>query len=308
MFSVRKFALLGYSVLLIAACSDDIKHVTEIDQSGTIPVISTGDSLPGCTADEKGNMIYIEDSLSVYFCNNNQWLPVKGESGANGSNGKDGLDGTDGESCTVKPTTGGFKVLCNGDSVGVLLNGSNGERGDQGEKGNQGESCTVSPTEKGYDILCGGVSVGTLSNGVNGEKGDVGEKGDQGEKGETGEKGNQGEKGDDGKSCTVKPIDNGYEVFCDNVSMGTLMNGTNGEKGDQGEKGDDCTLTDNNDGTVTQRCGDESIVLYKALCGTNPYDPAGLKFCYGVTLYDKCDGKAYDVKTQHCVENVVTNL
>lgn len=380
------------SLILLTACSDDIKRITEIDQSGTIPVISKNDTLPNCTAEEKGNIIYIEDSLSVYFCNSEQWQLVKGEQGTNGTNGKDGSDGENGASCSVKPIKNGFKVLCAGDSVGVLLNGANGsngsngtngqkgtscsvkettdgfdvlcgdkkvgslkngldgEKGDQGAKGEPGESCSVQISATGYDVYCGGilsgtlsnglsgakgeqgekgdvgesctvktisngfevfcgeVSMGTLVNGTNGEKGETGAKGENGEKGETGAKGEQGEKGDVGESCTVKAIENGFEVLCGGVSMGTLMNGSNGVKGDQGEKGDDCTLTDNGDGTVTQNCGEETVILYKALCGTEPYDPAGTKFCYGVTLYEKCGGKAFDVRTEQCVDGTVTSL
>jgi hypothetical protein len=49
-------------------------------------------------------------------------------------------------------------------------------------------------------------------------------------------------------------------------------------------------------------------VLYKALCGTEPYDPEGDFFCYGVKLYEKCDGEAYDVSSQECVDDVVMDV
>ena len=73
-------------------------------------------------------------------------------------------------------------------------------------------------------------------------------------------------------------------------------------------EGGECTLTDKGDGRIIQKCGDQETVLYKALCGTEPYDPEGDFFCYGVKLYEKCDGEAYDVNTQKCVDGAVTDL
>ena len=73
-------------------------------------------------------------------------------------------------------------------------------------------------------------------------------------------------------------------------------------------QGGECTLTDKGDGRIIQKCGDQETVLYKALCGTEPYDPEGDFFCYGVKLYEKCDGEVYDVNTQKCVDGAVTDL
>ena len=52
-------------------------------------------------------------------------IACSGEDGADGTNGTNGLNGT---SCEVKSlkTGDGYKVLCGGDSVGVLLNGKTG--------------------------------------------------------------------------------------------------------------------------------------------------------------------------------------
>ena len=48
-----------------------------------------------------------------------------GVNGVNGLNGKNGADGKNGTSCEVKALKNGsgYKVLCAGDSVGVLKNG-----------------------------------------------------------------------------------------------------------------------------------------------------------------------------------------
>ena len=73
-------------------------------------------------------------------------------------------------------------------------------------------------------------------------------------------------------------------------------------------QGGECTLTDMGDGRIIQKCGNQETVLYKALCGTKPYDPDGDYFCYGVKLYEKCDDEAYDVNTQECVGGTVKDL
>ena len=69
----------------------------------------------------------------------------KGDKGGAGVNGKDGSDGKDGSSCTVVALSddSGFKILCGGDSVGVVLNGKDGK---QGEKGDSGISDTTAKT------------------------------------------------------------------------------------------------------------------------------------------------------------------
>ena len=73
-------------------------------------------------------------------------------------------------------------------------------------------------------------------------------------------------------------------------------------------QGGECTLTDKGDGRIIQKCGDQETVLYKALCGNEPYDPDGDYFCYGVKLYEKCDGEVYDVKIQECDDDEVVDL
>jgi len=157
----------------------------------------------------------------------------KGETGEKGEQGVQGEKGQDGTSCTIAPLADGtgYKVLCGGDSTGVLLNGV---KGDQGEQGPQGEQ---------------------------GEKGDPGEKGDQGEKGDKGDPGQPGSSGSNGAdgytptvtTSTVEASEehpNGgvmivvtYKDTEGNIKSDTtyIWNGADGEKGDkgdQGEKGD----------------------------------------------------------------------
>ena len=126
--------------------------------------------------------------------------------GANGINGVSGENGLNGSSCEVKalPDESGFKVMCGGDSIGVLLNGT---------------SCEVKALsdESGFKVMCGGDSIGVVLNGVKGDSG----------------VGTQGPKGEDGKSCTAEALTagNGYKIMCDEDSVGVILNGEPGVNG-----------------------------------------------------------------------------
>ena len=97
-------------------------------------------------------------------------------------------------SCTTKEmkNKSGVKIICGGDSVGVVLNGKDGARGEKGDKGDagasgkngingkdgsDGSSCLVVALSdgSGYKVLCGGDSVGVVLNGKDGAKGDKGD-------------------------------------------------------------------------------------------------------------------------------------
>ena len=251
-----------------------------------------------------------------------------GANGVNGLNGADGKNGADGASCEVKALSSksGYKVLCGGDSVGVLLNGTNGAKGKNGTNGTNGTSCSVEGLKNaslGYKVLCGGDSVGVLLNGAAGQSctttnaadGIVITCGDAVSKikicsaatvtkdGKTGLEMTCNDKvvgtvwdGDDGSNCTAKPFvesstgKSGLEMFCDGVSVGKVVDGTN------------CVSKEGKDGVVELSCGDQKpITVYKAICGTESYDPAE-KFCVLDKLYDKCGEEklTYTVNTEYC--------
>lgn len=134
-----------------------------------------------------------------------------------------------------------------------------------------------------------------------------------------------GEKGDSGDGCTATALaatevhkNGGVKITCGTNSY-DLWNGENGKsayelaetdmtpeewlaslKGDQGETGAGCTLVDDENGSVTCGTGEDktSTTLYKAVCGTEPYDPAK-KFCSEGELYS-CNDKPYDPKMPFC--------
>ena len=222
---------------------------------------------------------------------------ILGLAACSGEDGVNGVNGLNGSSCEVKSlkTGDGYKVLCGGDSVGVLLNGKTGTTG------KAGESCSVKElsSKDGYDVICGGKTVGKLKNGA---------------------------KGNDGASCTTSSADDGIVITCGStttkITNGKSCTGTkvtkDGKKGIEMACGgtvidtlwdgsgtstsSDCTTEDNNNGTYTVKCGDaDPITMYKAMCGISAYDPAD-KFCVLGKLYDKCGTKkeTYKVNTEFC--------
>lgn len=102
----------------------------------------------------------------------------------------------------------------------------------------------------------------------------------------------KGEDGEDGSSCSAKEVKDGLEISCGGEVVGTIKDGADGES---------CSTSDDGEGTVTVKCGSKTETLYKAICGAKPFDPQS-KFCSSDSLYDRCDGKVYDLKTQYCMK------
>ena len=158
---------LALTATLLAACGDEVTEVTEVHETG-MKIVEEGEKLPECTTENEGTMVYALDSAASYACINHKWTSFNGKDGADGKDGRDGKDGEDGAkgdkgdqgvkgdkgesgekgdtgeagtSCTMEslPDSSGFKVLCDGDSVGVVLNGEKGDKGDPGEQGLKGD-------------------------------------------------------------------------------------------------------------------------------------------------------------------------
>ncbi|MBO7552022.1 MAG: hypothetical protein J6T62_10945 [Fibrobacter sp.] len=248
--------------LALVACSGE-------NGSDGAPGVDGTSCVAKALEDSSGFEMYCGDELMGVIKN--------GEAGAAGKDGSDGKNGTDGKntensknagsgkdgsSCTVKSFKGGYKVLCGGDSVGVLMNGVDGDKGDDGEKGKSAYELAV---EAGFK----GDSAAWIAS-LKGDKGDDGEK---------------------GKSAYELAVEAGFE--------GDSAEWVASLKGDQGES---CTLTDNHDGTVTVACGTVSpITISKAMCGKTAYDPAE-KFCVGFETYPLCEEKqrVYDPTKEFC--------
>ena len=159
-------------------------------------VVDAGKALPKCTADNEGAMVYSVDSAAAYTCISRKWTSMKGKDGKDGADGKDGKDGADGKngkdgadgkngkdgkngtngtngtngssgkSCSAVAIDNGYKIVCGGDSVGVVLNGENGAKGDTGVAGT---SCSAEEDSVGVKITCTDGKSFTLSNGADGK-------------------------------------------------------------------------------------------------------------------------------------------
>ncbi|WP_297946570.1 fibrobacter succinogenes major paralogous domain-containing protein [uncultured Fibrobacter sp.] len=235
-----RIAAIG-SVLFIsamfAACGDEVSKVTEVSQAAGVQVVDAGKALPSCTADNEGVMVYSVDSAATYTCIGTTWTSMKGKDGkdgADGKNGKDGkngangaagaagsagADGDDGSSCTVKALKNGngYKIVCGGDSVGVVLNGQNGAKGDSGVKGDSG--ATGNNGLSAYEIAKAGGYEGSEEEWIASLKGDTGAKGDSGVA---------------GTSCTAEEVSDGVKITCPDGNSFTLRNGTDGKDGNDG--------------------------------------------------------------------------
>ena len=267
-------------------------------------------------------------------------IACSGEDGRDGVNGVNGLNGADGASCEVKSLKdeSGYKILCGGDSVGVLLNGKTGatgkqgitgatgakgdtgKTGPQGEKGEKGVGCSVAALadNSGYDVYCGSDKVGTIKNGTNGTNGADGAScslstpADDGSVTVTCPNSSPVtiKQGKDGTNCSgttvTKDGRKGVEIACGGSVVDTLWNGSNGSDGSSGSAG--CISADDGNGIVTVTCGDATpIKITKAVCGADAFDP-DKKFCVLGKLYDKCDGKTYVVNREFCNNGVVAEL
>ena len=178
------FGLSASAILLLSACGDEVTEVTEVNETTGMQVLEKGEALPKCNSDSEGSMVYALDSAAAYVCVDKKWNSLNGKDGADGKDGEkgdkgdqgeqgvkgdpgeqgeqgekgdQGEKGEDGSSCTVEKLadSSGYKVICSGDSVGVILNGEKGEKGEQGETGAKGSSCNVFDKGEGtLTIVC----------------------------------------------------------------------------------------------------------------------------------------------------------
>ncbi|WP_297946568.1 FISUMP domain-containing protein [uncultured Fibrobacter sp.] len=222
-----------FTASMFAACGDEVTKVSEVTQVVGMQVVEGGEALPKCTADNEGAMVYSVDSAAAYTCFGGAWTSNKGKDGkdgADGKNGKDGkngangatgaagsagTDGDDGSYCTAKALKNGngYKIVCGGDSVGVVLNGQDGAKGDSGVKGDSG--ATGNNGLSAYEIAKAGGYEGSEEEWIASLKGDTGAKGDSGVA---------------GSGCSVKEDSVGIEITCSGKSF-TLNHGADGKDG-----------------------------------------------------------------------------
>ena len=221
-------------VLAIAAFFVACDDSTTSSEKSDVSSIAAFKNLAECAEGNEGEMVYVKDSAAMFLCSDKVWKEMS-VSGLKGSDGKDGVDGKEGKD-GVDGKSG--------------KDGNDGKDGKDGENGKDGSSCTVESIEGGYKVLCGGDSIGVLLNGAKGDSGPVGPK---------------------GEGCIAEEIKNGVKITCDNLKEPVVI-----KNGSNGADGASCKIVSDEGGVVKLQCGDdaaEKVTLYKAMCGTLPFDP-----------------------------------
>ncbi len=99
--------------LLLVSCGDS--DLGDDINGNNLPVYSTVEDLPPCTAANEGEQLFVKSEGIIRVCADEKWFATMNRLGG----------------CTTEPLSdsSGVKILCDGDSVGVVLNGKNGANG-----------------------------------------------------------------------------------------------------------------------------------------------------------------------------------
>ena len=146
---MKKLLALSFVIpALLAGCGDTIENQTGMD------VFASADDLPKCTKGGEGDIAFVKDENATRICIDGEWV-----------SSRDTVYLEDGDfSCKAVELKdkSGVKIVCNGDSIGVVLNGKDGEAGKNGKdgaKGKDGESgtgCTITDrTDTTVVVTCG---------------------------------------------------------------------------------------------------------------------------------------------------------
>ena len=151
---------IGSIAFLLAACGDEVTNQVIQDN---MSIVSTAKELPKCTEDNEGEQAFVKGETAPRVCMDGKWF-------ATSSGDKDTVLVKDtiviekNSTCTTKELKdkSGIKIICGGDSVGVVLNGKNGANGKDGSNGKDGTSgkdgvsCSVeNKTDSTVTIACG---------------------------------------------------------------------------------------------------------------------------------------------------------
>lgn len=219
--------------LLLAACSDEsaTEKIVEVAGSG-MDVVADVSMLPPCAASNDGEMVWVKNELTPRMCSDGKWYAIAEGSVTATCHSEALADGS------------GIKVVCGGDSVGVLLNGSDGQDGAQGKQGEKGSAGDAG--KAGTDGTSGNAG-SDGKDGVDGKDGTDGAPGANGKDGKNGADGAPGADGKDGK---------------DGQDGAPGVNGKNGQDGRNGQDGTGCSLEKIDEQQVRIVCGNDSTILY----------------------------------------------
>ena len=133
----------GAIAFILSACGDTVENVNQMGMD----VVSSVDDLPKCTDKNEGEQALVKGETSVRVCVDGEWFATKADEGSSAA--------PDFSCKTEELKDGsGVKIVCNGDSIGVVLNG------EKGEAGENGKGCDVAEyADSLVTIVCGDKSI-----------------------------------------------------------------------------------------------------------------------------------------------------
>lgn len=146
--TVKLFALF-FVVLFIGCGEDKVNEITEQNRL-SVDVVAKVKDLPECDSSLENKQIWVSSEKDIYSCVDGEWTnEIIG-----------GVPKDNSIECSTKELKdgSGVKVLCNGDSIGVLLYGENAES-EVGEDVDEGPVCVLSVlTSDSLKVNCGSYS------------------------------------------------------------------------------------------------------------------------------------------------------
>ena len=143
-WSVASVSLLGLA--LFSACGEDSTSESIARQApGGMEVVSSIDELPACTRENEGEQVWVKLEGAARVCVDGRWFATTNSAYDNASLNCETMALSDGS---------GIKIICGGDSVGVVYSGSDGDAGLNGNdcKVKQGRDSSQ------FVITCGDMS------------------------------------------------------------------------------------------------------------------------------------------------------
>ncbi len=123
-------------LLFLVACSNDTTEIVSQSSPNYIDVVAEESELPECVEDNEGEQILVKGESRARTCVDGKWFK-------SAAPGKDSVFvKTENIPCHTEELADkrGVKVVCNGDSVGMIRYSDNGAKGDRGETG---ASCSL---------------------------------------------------------------------------------------------------------------------------------------------------------------------
>ena len=229
--------------LCFTACDDSTSKSSE-----KIETYSSVDKLPDCKSSNEGETVRVEKDSTVRVCANGSWYAVS-----------ENEDGSFDYSCETKALkdSSGVKIICGGDSVGVVKNtdSKSGKNGTDGKNGVDGKNGTDGHDGKDGSDGSDGKDGKDGADGHDGKDGTNGNDGKDGADGKDGTNGKDGADGKDGASCSAEVLKDlsGMKVVCGKDSVGVIRNGSNGAG---------CSLKQVGETLLQIKCGNDSTTFY----------------------------------------------